>query len=127
MGTKGADVTEVRDTGVDVERGYCYTSDILASRVLFHLFCYHGVGWGGGRGTEGKFPASKVPTLLFRTGWRKGTSVYRGSTLPDDALGALPAFIIPSPDNFTRQGLSIFIFPKIKLGFRGLTGPAHVT
>ena len=53
MGTKGADVTEVRDTGVDVERGYCYTSDIPASRVLFHLFCYHGVGWGGGRGTEG--------------------------------------------------------------------------
>ena len=93
----------------------------------FHLFCYPGVGWGGGRGTEGKFPASKVPTLLFRTGWRKGTSVYRGSTLPDDALGALPAFIIPSPDNFTRQGLSIFIFPKIKLGLRGLTGPAHVT
>ena len=59
---------------------------------------------GRGKGTEGKFPASKVPTLLFRKGWRKETSVYRGSTLPDDVLGALPAFIIPPPDNFTRQG-----------------------
>ena len=38
-----------------------------------------------------------------------------------------PHLLSLPPDNFMRQGLSISIFLKIKLGLRGLTGPAHVT
>jgi len=106
-------------------RHSCFSGAFTVSATLGVGRC--GGRPGRGRGTEGKFPASKVPTLLFRKGWRKETSVYRGSTLPDDVLGALPAFIIPPPDNFMRQELSISIFLKIKLGLRGLTGPAHVT
>lgn len=107
-------------------RHSCFSGAFTVSATL-------GVGRCGGRpgrakGTEGKFPASKVPTLLFRKGWRKETSVYRGSTLPDDVLGALPAFIIPPPRQLYEARAKHLHLPEDKTGAQGLdrAGPRHL-
>lgn len=65
MGTKGADVTEVRDTGVEVERGYCYTSDIPASRVLSPILLPWG-RVGRGKRNRGKVSCLQSPNPTFQ-------------------------------------------------------------
>lgn len=118
MGTKGAHVTEVCDAGVKVAGG----CDEVKPRVLLlkclHHLSHYGVGMRGavigrpcqGGETQGKFPASKVPTPPFQERLEEGTQcLQRAHSAASDTLGTLPALISHPPNHLTRQILIISV------------------